>query len=394
MDPRYLTVFGACLTQFTVIGAMFSYGLFFKELQAEFGWSRTLLSSANALAFFMMGVQAMIGGRLADRFGPRLVLGVSGLCYGLGYALMSRSTEPWQLFVLFGTLIGLGLGTHDVVTLSTIARWFQARRGLMTAVAKVGTAVGQITVPPLMAVLILTFGWQSAMLTLGIGAGVLLLIAALSIQAPPIPTGAAQAEAQAGHSFADVRRSPLFWKLCAIQFLFFPALMSLPMHLPVHGMDLGMTAPQAAAMLSVIGAASIAGRLAVGGLVDRIGGRNGYLLCFGALIVGLIGFLMVDQIGILFAFIAIYGFGHGGFFTVVSPTIAEYFGMRALGAVFGAVLFFGTLGGSVGPILAGLAFDLSGSYMPAFLTLLIFAVIGLGLVLSLPRPGRARSVAL
>ncbi len=391
MDPRYLTVGGAVLTQFTVIGVLFSFGLFFKELQAEFGWSRTLLSGANALSFFMMGVLAMLGGRLTDRFGPRIVLGVSGLCFGIGYILLSRMQAPWQMYLLFGTLIGLGLGFHDVVTLSTIARWFEGRRGLMTAVAKVGTGVGQMAVPLLAAVLITALGWQTAMLVLGVSASVLLLIAALLMQRPPAPPAAA-AQTTPGGDFAGIRRTRLFWTICAIQFLFFPSMMTLPLHLPVHGMDLGMSRTQAATLLLVIGGASIAGRLAVGGLVDRIGGRNGYLLCFSTVIIGLIAFLTIDQIGLLLVFVAIYGFGHGGFFTVVSPAVAEYFGMKVHGAVFGTVLFFGTIGGSIGPILAGLAFDLYGSYTLAFLTLLIFSGLGMALVLTLPGRGRAVSV--
>ena len=387
MDPRYLTVIGACLTQFMVIGILFSFGLFFKELQAEFGWSRTLLSGANALAFFMMGVLAMLGGNLTDRFGPRVVLGVSGVGFGIGYMLLSQVSAPWQMYLLFGTLIGLGLGFHDVVTLSTIARWFEARRGIMTAIAKVGTALGQMSIPPLTAVLILAFGWKTAMMSLGVAAAILLLIAALLMQRPPAPVVAPGQPVEPDGGFAQIRRSRVFWTLCAIQFLFFPSLMTLPLHLPVYGMDMGMTRPQAALMLSVIGAASIAGRLAVGGLVDKIGGRNGYLLCFSALIIGLVAFLTVSNLTLLMVFVGIYGFGHGGFFTVVSPTIAEYFGMRALGAVFGTVLFFGTLGGSVGPILAGLAFDLFGSYMPAFAVLLVFAGLGIVLVMTLSRPG-------
>ncbi|MEX0284196.1 MAG: MFS transporter [Paracoccaceae bacterium] len=390
MSPRYLTVAGACLTQFTIIGVLFSFGLFFKELQAEFGWSRTLLSGASALAFFMMGVLAMVGGQLNDRFGPRRVLAVTGLSYGLGYILLSQISAPWQMYLLFGTLIAMGMGTHDVVTLSTVARWFEGRRGLMTAVAKIGTAIGQMVIPLLTASLILAFGWQSAMLVLGAGGAVLLLIAAMLMSLPAATASGGPATAtglQEGVDFAEARKSRLFWTMCIMQFLFFPSLMTLPLHLPVHGMDLGMTTQKAAAMMTVIGGASIAGRLAVGGLVDQIGGRNGYLMCFTTLIIGLVAFLTIENTSLLFVFIAIYGFGHGGFFTVVSPSVAEYFGMKSHGAIFGTVLFFGTIGGSVGPILAGLAFDLTGSYTPAFGTLLVFAVIGLGLVLTLPRKG-------
>lgn len=387
MNPKYLTVFGACLTQFTVIGLLFSFGLFFKVFEAEFGWSRTLLSACSALAFLVMGVLAMAGGRLSDRFGPTRVLSVTGVLYGLGYVLMSQVSAPWQMFVIFGLFLGLGMSTHDVVTLSTIARWFENRRGIMTGVVKVGTAFGQMAMPPIVAFLILTLGWRSATVAMGIGAAILLLIAALSMSRPPEPVRGPSDAPPAGLSFAQARGSRLFWTLCAIQFLFFLSLMTVPLHLAVHGMDLGMTAPKAAVLLSVIGAASVAGRLIVGGLVDRIGGKNAFLLCFGALICGLAGFLLTQMHVLLFCVVAIYGFGHGGFFTVVSPTVAEYFGMRAHGAVFGTVLFFGTVGGSVGPILAGLAFDVTGSYQIAFFSLLTLAVIGLGLVLTLPRRG-------
>ena len=162
MQPRYLVVIGACVTQFTVIGSLFSFGLLFKTFEVEFGWSRTVLSSCSAVAFLVMGVLAIAAGRLSDKYGPKRVLAVSGLLFGLGYALISQVTQPWHLFVIFAVSIGLGMSTHDVVTLSTIARWFEGRRGVMTGVVKVGTAVGQVVLPPVMALLIVLLGWQMA----------------------------------------------------------------------------------------------------------------------------------------------------------------------------------------------------------------------------------------
>jgi MFS family permease len=390
MQTRYIVVLGACTTQFMVIGLLFSFGLYIKEFEAEFGWSRTLLSSCWALAFFMMGALAMVGGRLSDRFGPAPVLAVNGVLYGLGFILMSQVSQPWQLFVIFGTFLGLGLSTHDVVTLSTVARWFENRRGIMTAVVKVGTAFGQMALPPLAALLILGVGWQWSLIVLGGLAAVLLLGAALVMQRPPVQSGTDGKLAVApGLDFAQARATRTFWTMCAIQFLFFPALMTVPLHLAVHGMDLGLSPTVAATLLSVIGAASIAGRLATGQLVDLIGGRNAFAMCFAALILGLTGLLLVSAPVMLFGVIAIYGFAHGGLFVVVSPTAAEFFGMRALGAVFGTIVFFGTVGGSLMPIVAGYVFDTTGSYFHAFLALLIMACVGLALVLSLP--GHVRS---
>ena len=95
---------------------------------------------------------------------------------------------------------------------------------------------------------------------------------------------------------------------------------------------------------------------------------------------------MLQSPGLLYAIVAIYGFSHGALFVVVSPTVAEFFGMRAHGAIFGVVIFAGTIGATVGPILAGLLYDRSGSYFYAFLTLLAMAAAAFLLVLSLPRP--------
>ena len=86
-----------------------------------------------------------------------------------------------------------------------------------------------------------------------------------------------------------------------------------------------------------------------------------------------------------------YGFSHGGLFTIVAPTVAEYFGTRAVGAIFGGIVFFGTIGGSIGPILAGRVFDVTGSYAAAFVTLASMAVLGLLLVFSLPKPAAAET---
>ncbi len=384
LETRYRVLFGACLTQFTVIGLLFTYGLFFNPLQEAFGWSRTFLSSASALSFFMMGALAVLAGRMNDRFGPRSVLLISGVAYGTGFILLSLVSAQWQMYAIFGIFIALGLGAHDVVTLSTIARWFAKRRGIMSGVVKSGTALGQIAMPPLAAYLLITLGWRQALLVLGIGAMVLLVIAALSMSSPPEDAAAGPTSSSDGITFENARASRVFWSLCAIQFTFFPSMMTVPTHLAIHGIDLGMTTTTAATLLSVLGTTSIAGRLAVGLLADRVGSKGAFLMCFAVLLSSLLAFIGVTSHVLLFATVALYGFSHGGLFTVVSPLVAEYFGMRSHGAIFGTILFFGTIGGAIGPILAGWIFDVSGSYQYAFMLLAALAASGVILLLSLP----------
>lgn len=392
IDPRYWIVAGACLTQFTVIGLLFCYGLFFKVFEAEFGWSRTVLSANASIAFFMMGVLGIAVGRLSDLLGPRIVLACSGLFYSLGYMSISLVSEPWHLLAIFGLFISLGMSTHDVVTLSTVARWFDKKRGMMTGVAKVGTGLGQMTLPPLAALLLTWLGWQKTAVILGLFAlAALLAAAALMRRAPPLEGRAGGVEN--GLEFKAVARTRVFWSLCLIQFLYLPTLTTLPLHIVVHGMDLGMSAALAATLLSVTAGASIAGRLTVGGLTDRIGGRNALVLCFSPLILALLALLITTSHVMLFAVMAVYGFAHGGLFTVMAPTIASYFGTRAHGTIFGAILFFGATGGALGPIVTGKVFDETGSYDTAFMGLAAMAALGLALVVSLPLASAMRSAA-
>jgi len=168
-----------------------------------------------------------------------------------------------------------------------------------------------------------------------------------------------------------------------MQFMFFPSLMSIPVHIAIHAEDLGFDAPVAAAVLSSIGAASIVGRLTLGWGIDQIGGKRGYIICFTLLLTSMLLLITIENPTHLFIFALLYGFAHGGFFTVVSPTLAEFFGMRAIGTIFGAVIFFGTISGAAGPLIAGWIFDTHGSYDWAFVLFASLAAIGLLMTFSL-----------
>lgn len=382
---RAAIVCGASLVQFTVIGGVFAFGVFFSTLETELGWSRTIMSACTSLAFLIMGLLAISAGRLSDRFGPRWVLVASGLIYAIGYSFLSVVREPWQAILLFGFAIGIGMATHDIVTLSTIARWFNAKRGRMTGVVKVGTAGGQIAVPIVAAFLITEFGWRQSFLFMGLAAFIMLMVAAWLIGDKPPALNASESAAtkNQGMHFNEVRRTRQFWMFCALQFMFFPSLMTIPVHIVIHAEDLGFDAPAAAAVLSSIGAMSILGRLVLGWSIDQLGGRRGYIICFSLLLISIVLLRHIDDPRYLFGFALLYGFAHGGFFTIVSPTLAEYFGMRAIGTIFGTVVFFGTLSGAAGPLVAGWIFDSQGSYDRAFLLLAALAAIGLLMTLRL-----------
>ncbi|MFL2826611.1 MAG: MFS transporter [Paracoccaceae bacterium] len=380
---KYMVLAGSCLTQFTVIGILFSYGVLMNEFEIYFGWPRAILSAANSAAFICMGILVLVVGHLSDRFSPRLILSVTGLLFGFGVSLTALITEPFHLILIFCIFVGIGMSTHDVVTLSSVAKSFEKRLGIMTGITKVGTAMGQVCIPPFLAVLIFFFEWKQAIIILGLLGGILLLTAAYLMKVPEKKLTSTEEESS-GISDKQARRTFTFWKLGAIQFLFLSALMTIPVHIAIHGIDLGMTPQKASFLLSAIGFSSIAGRLIVGISVDNFGAKSTYLICFIPLIISLFMFREVSSHNFLFLTTLLYGFSHGSFFTVVSPAVKEYFGMKSHGAIFGSILFLGTLGGSICPIIAGRIFDITGSYNSAFLGLGMCGLLGLGIVLLLP----------
>ena len=164
----YNIVAAGFVIQGVCIGAMFTYGVFFREFQAEFGWSRAMISGAASAAFLIMGAVGILAGRLTDRIGPKIIIVVSGISFGMGYLLMSRMQALWQLYLLYGLMVGIGLSTHDVITLSTVTRWFIRRRGMMSGIVKVGTGFGQMVVPLIATLLISAYGWRNAYLIMGV----------------------------------------------------------------------------------------------------------------------------------------------------------------------------------------------------------------------------------
>jgi MFS family permease len=153
-----------------------------------------------------------------------------------------------------------------------------------------------------------------------------------------------------------------------------------------YATDHGLAPTTAAAILSTIGAMSILGRIFLGGAFDRIGGRRSLIVCFAVLTLSLVLLQFADTGWSLFLFAMIYGPAHGGFFTITSPSVAEFFGIQTHGTLFGLVVCCGTFGATLGPLVAGGLFDGTGGYSVAFALLLGVSLLGLLVASTLPRP--------
>lgn len=384
----YNIVGSSFLIQAICVGTAVSYAVFFKEFQEEFGWSRAMISGAMSLNTLIMGIASIPAGRLNDKIGPKAIFLSSGILIGLGFLFMSRIQEPWQLFLSYGVIIGLGFGSVDVVTLSMIARWFVKHRGMMSGIIKMGTGFGQLTMPLIITILITSFGWRNSYVFVGIVFLIILPSISRTLYRDPQAIGllpyngktsihSHQSSKDLGVTMKFALRTRQFWLLCLAWFALLYCTMTVILHVVPHAIDLGLSQAVAASVLSTIGAVSMLGRFTMGIINDRIGGKRSLIVTAIILLCILIWLLAAKHAWMLFLFASIYGFAHGAIYTLLSLVVAELFGIKSHGVLFGIVWFCGNMGGAIGPLVTGRIFDLTGNYQTAWMILIGMTVMGI-----------------
>jgi len=384
----YVIVFVAFVLQVFGWGIFNSFGVFIKPLETEFVWSRAVVSSAMSFSFLVAGFASILMGKLSDRFGPRLVMTGGGVLLGLGYLLMSSVSALWEYYLYCTVIIGIGISGTDVVVLSTTARWFVKKRSMLTGVIKMGTGVGMMIMPMFINRLIAQYDWRSTFLVLGIMILIVYVASSQCMVRDPVkkglsPDGARnnnrlkQASVEKGLGLKEALRTAQLWTICVAYALLMFSIATVMFHIVPIAIDLGISAANAANVLATVGSVSIVGRFVMGTAGDRIGTKSSLVICFLILLSGLIWLQFATTLWMLLLFAVIHGFAHGGFFTLISPLLADFFGTRSHGAIFGVLTFVSAIGSAVGPVMAGYMFDTTGSYQLVFLALTGMSIAGL-----------------
>ena len=369
---------------------VFTFSVFLKPIGAEFGWSREAVSGAFGFAAISVAVASPKLGQLLDRMGPRRVIVPCYLVYGLALCSLALLTPSIGQFYATFVIIGLvGNATTQMGYSRAVSTWFDKRRGLALALVMSGSGVGSILLPAAAQWLIDVEGWRNAYLTLGcfsLMCGIPLTLLFVREQSTtqsfmPVPSAT-------GVTTVQGLRSRAFWTLVAVLFLNSISVNGAITHLSALLTDRGISSGEAALALSVLGAASLSGRLLTGFLLDRFfGPRVSFALLIGVA-AGIQLLSSAHTPAIAIAASALIGLGLGGEADITPYLLTRYFGLRSFSTLYGFTWTGYAVAGAIGPVVMGRAFDLTGSYA-VFLSILAFAgLVSALLMLTMPQYDR------
>jgi OFA family oxalate/formate antiporter-like MFS transporter len=389
-------IVAACfIATFTCGEAVWSFGVFFKPMEKEFGWSRALISSGYTGFLFGYAISAMAAGRLADRYSPRPILFLSACLAGLGVSMCSlvQSINHLRFFLLIG---GLGAGGTFSVPTSLVQRWFykKPQAGLALGLVVAGVGAGALVFTPLVNYLILLSGWRNSYLIVGIlfffTIGLSSLIVKRSPQEKTIVLEGAESVSNYVRSqdltTAQILVRPSFIGItfihCSVSFAFH----TVSVHLVPYAIDNGITPTISAVALGILGGFSVPGRIISGFIADRMGWQKIIILSLFGLALSVLLLSFLKAAWMLYCFVLFYGIFHGSRIASHVGILGEFFGMNSLGEIIGITMAIAMFIGAFAPYLAGFIFDITGSYFIDFMIVMILLLGGGILATVIKRP--------
>ena len=376
-----------------LVGALMfhAYGAYVVLLREEFGWSKTLLSAAFAMARAESGIFGPLQGWMTDRFGPRVLIRTGMTIFGVGFILFSFIGSPVTFFITFFIMaVGSSLGGYLPITVALVS-WFRRRRALALSISSAGMAAGGFLVQ-FVALAMTHWGWRwtafaSGVLVLLVGVPLAQLVRHRPELFGEQPDGdridpTAPARRRARPAVVDFTpreavRTRAFWCMAVGHGAALLVVSAVMVHLIVHVTErLGYSLQQGAAVLALLTVAQLTAQLGGGWAGDHFNKRA---LVVGCMVAHAAGLLLVAH-ATAFWMIAAFAILHGAAWGIRGPLMsairADYFGAASFGTITGISSMIVMLGMMGGPLVAGILADRTGSYVPGFQVLSALAALG------------------
>ena len=379
------------------------FGILIAPMGVELGWSRTEIVSAITLATLLGGFLAAMLGPTVDRYGPRVLMTVSLLAGGVALMLLSGVQTRWQYYAIWSLYGVASLGFNHLGPVVALANWFVRKRALVFMFFTAGSAVAGIALAPLMGVVEAAYGWRFVWLLMGAIVCSIAPLAWVTIRRRPDdlgllpdgdvvpPPGAAEADEQpVGYgrewTVGEALHTRAFW-LTTVGF----TLIGLPqwsifVHLSPYVISKGFSAQEGAVVVSVYGIGVFAGRPLYSYIIQHFGIHRG-LLTFGGFYGAMILlFTLPHSLLLLQVAAVILGISIAGGQQLQAQAFPDYFGRNVVGTLQGYSGVALTVTRAVGPLIAAVAYDASGSYVVTFVVFGLACFVGVGVFLLGPPP--------
>jgi predicted MFS family arabinose efflux permease len=412
VHPAWVVAVGGFLCLLFAAGFRATPGVLLVPLQDEFGWSRATIAGAVSVNLVLFGLAGPFAAALTQRFGLRRVVPLAMALIALGSFLTVFMTQPWQLYLCWGLLVGVGTGAVAPVLAATIAnRWFVKRRGLVLGLLTAGSSTGQLLFLPFLASLAGTTHWRRAAVAVAVSSLLVVPLSIVFLRERPadlghLPYGALEDDASFGSGARPVStafrvlrqsaRSSQFWVLAGSFFICGASTNGLiATHFIPAAMDHQIPEVMAASMLAAMGLLDVVGTTASGWLTDRYDPRILLATYYGLRGLSLLALphaLAAQHIS-LGAFVAFYGLD---WIATVPPTVTlvtQTFGPESGLVVYGWIFAAHQIGAATAAVGAGAIRDHLSSYDPAFVIAGLLCLIAALGVFAVRGPVRGQRVS-
>lgn len=388
-------VFAGTIVMAFVSGiGFYGHGIFLDPLQEQYSWSKSIVTSAISLCFLVSGITGIFISRPIERYGPRPVIIIGSIIFGLALILLGYIKEVWHLYIVY-FFLAIGWSSTSLLPLNTlITNWFIRRRGFAMSITMTGLSIGGIIIVPFATYIISRSGLKDAFLILGIiYCFVNIPLALIFFKQRPsdigqYPDGMPLTDENAGENSQAVdisgqmqkwtrsraMRTSAFWAIALTFFLVMIGQVAYLTH-QISFLSLTLGRSRAAAAVSITAFASIIGRFLLGAVIDRTDKRYVAIGLFFCQITAIILLAYSSHVVVLYLGTFIFGLTMGSIIMVQSLLIGECFGLVSFPTVYSAVNMFSITGSALGPIAAGIIYDATNSYRIAFSVFAVATII-------------------
>jgi MFS family permease len=364
--------------------ALYGLPFFYDYWERDFGWSRSLITSGNALSKLVVApVFGYLAGWIIDRYGPRRMMLAGSVLAGAALIGLGLMSSLWMFyFFYFFNAIGYVIG-GPLPCQVLVSSWFTRNRGKAMGIAYLGIGTGGVIVPYLSAGLIKMTGWHFALICLGVLMIIISFPLAFFIKGKPLPESSLKEEQMVPVS--SILKDRNFYLLAFGSMCSIAAVGGANQHLKLYLTDLHYSQAGAATVISLVLFSSLAGRLIMGWLADIFPRKYVMILIYMIVATAIPLLLLPEFPGRVYIFAIFFGLGLGGDYMIIPLMAGDLFGIRALGRVMGIILVADGMAEATGPMMVGAIYDNAGqSYAIGFIVLICIALAGAVLVSFLP----------